>query len=418
MRMISTTTTATSGRRRRTGVVGRRQRRRSTHVISVLSTPVLLVLSISHPFILLLLLPSSLPTVVDAAFFTSSATSSSTARGRGSSVQHVQLSSSTTTTRTTTPAHTTTTRLKYINKDNDDHHFHSMTPTTTHMDLLSGEEKSRRRIRPGGGRPTTTTPLSAVATTKRAATALFPNRLLSNLSASLPFEVSIDSISLCIGFVTLFGYHFQLWLRETSKTNRKRNTWRSVQADTRERWSNYVQETEGYLYAIQTMRNAITAMTFLSTTVLSLLTVIVGRLWEVLKSTNVATTAKNNNARLLLISQMSIVTTLMLTSAYQFLQSARLMTHAGFMFPVETTTDKVKRSKNTVGRVMRKSQNAQWFGLRFLYLSFPILSWIVGGPIVFGITSILLRIFLGNVDKVPIGLDDSNISNHNNQYII
>jgi hypothetical protein len=81
------------------------------------------------------------------------------------------------------------------------------------------------------------------------------------------------------GLVVLIGYHAQLFFRERNGMK----SWRKAQADMRQAWSAYVRETEGWLYAVQTLRNAITANTFLATTVLSLLTLIAGRIWDMLR---------------------------------------------------------------------------------------------------------------------------------------
>ena len=211
-------------------------------------------------------------------------------------------------------------------------------------------------------------------------------------SFNLPFVIPdalIDWSSVCFAGCLMLFYHVKLYLRERAG----KRTWRSAQADTREKWAAYVRETEGWLYAIQTLRNAITAQTFLATTVLSLLTVIGGRLWEIfqrLSGTN------------LLVAQSALIACSMISSAYYFLQSARLMTHAGFMFPVEP--------KNTkVDRIMRKSENAQWLGLRCVYLSGGLLSWIVGGPRVFLVSSVMLYLFFRSVDQVPQSIDDDYV---------
>lgn len=148
-------------------------------------------------------------------------------------------------------------------------------------------------------------------------------------------------------------------------------------------------------YAIQTLRNAITANTFLSTTVLSLLTLITGRLWEIIRNMD-----GGSSSRQYMVTQVTVVAACMLASAYHFLQSARLMTHAGFMFPVEG------KGSTKVDRIMRKSQNAQWLGLRLLYVSLGVTSWIVGGPRVFLVCSILLSLFFSSIDQVPAGVDD------------
>lgn len=219
----------------------------------------------------------------------------------------------------------------------------------------------------------------------------------SSLSASLSPSIIklslnpevVDLSAVVCGCLILALYHLQLYRVETQG----KETWRSSQADNREMWSKFVRKSEGWLYAVQTLRNAITAQTFLSTTVISLLTVITGRLWEIIRNLD-----GKSDYRKYLIAQLTMVAACMLTSAYHFLQSARLMTHAGFMFPVDPKTTKVDK-------IMRRTQNAQWFGLRWLYLSAGIISWIVGGPKVFFISSLLLSIFFQKIDRVPEGVD-------------
>lgn len=223
------------------------------------------------------------------------------------------------------------------------------------------------------------------------------------LSLLLPTisKPSVNTFAVVSGCAILLAYHFRLYRKE----KQGERTWRSAQADTRERWSQFVRKTEGWLYAIQTLRNAITAQTFLATTVLSLLTVITGRLWEIIRNMATTTTMANDPSlamnRKYLVTQFVMVAACMLTSAYHFLQSARLMTHAGFMFPVQP-------EKTKVDRIMRKSQNAQWLGLRWLYLSAAMIAWVVGGPLVFWVASVMLSVFFFQIDKVPQEVDDDH----------
>lgn len=218
--------------------------------------------------------------------------------------------------------------------------------------------------------------------------------LPSGISEIVTPNQAVDVTAILFGVLFLVGYHFNLFRKEREGER----TWRSAQADVRERWSQYVRENEQWLYAIQTLRNAITAQTFLSTTVLSLLTVIGGRLWDIIRNLSEMSTEKKY-----LVTQFALVTVSMLTSAYHFLQSARLMTHAGFMFPVDP-------KKTKVDNIMRKTQNAQWLGLRFLYISVGIISWVVGGPRAFFISSLLLTLFFRKIDRVPEGVEDDFMS--------
>jgi len=233
------------------------------------------------------------------------------------------------------------------------------------------------------------------------ATTLTPSRLtskpspramsmnLSPLSTGIPGILNSvpNAIYLGAGFTLLAGYHIRLFQLE--KQSKEAVTWRTVQANTRALWSQHVRETEGWLYAVQTLRNAITANTFLATTVLSLLTVIGGRMWDILR--------KSSNDQLLM-AQFAAVSACMLSSAYHFLQSARVMTHAGFMFPVATGTK--------VDRLMVKSQNAQWLGLRWLYVSLAMIAWTVGGEKLFFGSSLALVRFLFSVDRAPANIED------------
>jgi hypothetical protein len=153
---------------------------------------------------------------------------------------------------------------------------------------------------------------------------------------------------------------------------------------------NRCRETEGWLYAIQSLRNAITAQTFLASTVLSLLTLITGKVWDILRS------ASNKWERRLLIIQLLSISATMLFSANQFLQGVRLMTHVGFMFPV--------KNDSKVDNIMRKTESCQWLGIRSMHLSLAPIAWVVGGSRAFFATSLALIIFFRQLDKKPEGL--------------
>lgn len=149
-------------------------------------------------------------------------------------------------------------------------------------------------------------------------------------------------------------------------------------------------DTDGWLYAIQTLRNAMTAQSFLASTVLSLLTLITGKVWDILRS------ASNKWERRLLIVQLITISATMLFSANQFLQGVRLMTHAGFMFPVKSDTK--------VDNIMRKTESCQWLGLRSMYISIAPIAWVVGGGRAFFASSVALILFFRQIDKKPEGL--------------
>lgn len=89
-------------------------------------------------------------------------------------------------------------------------------------------------------------------------------RKITHLNASVSPSVNIALISSSIAILS--GYHIDLFRAEKNSNTK---TWRQYQADTREDWARHVRETEGWLYAIQSMRNAMVAQQFLATTVLS-----------------------------------------------------------------------------------------------------------------------------------------------------
>jgi hypothetical protein len=210
------------------------------------------------------------------------------------------------------------------------------------------------------------------------------------ISAITSVSPQMEAVLVIASIFVLAGYHINLFRLEFKRQNSRKGgkTWRQYQADTREDWSRHVRETEAWLYAIQSLRNAITAQTFLATTVLSLLTLITGRVWDILRSTTI------KSERRLLTVQLTSIAFTMLASSYQFLQGVRLMTHAGFMFPV-------KKNGTKVDKLMRQTQNCQWLGLRWMYLSLGPICWVVGGSRAFFGSSVMLLQFFRTLDKEP-----------------
>ena len=214
------------------------------------------------------------------------------------------------------------------------------------------------------------------------------------ISTIISVPPQVQTVLVFSSILILAGYHILLFRKEfqaEKSENVSRRTWRQYQADTREDWARYVRETEGWLYAIQSLRNAITAQTFLATTVLSLLTLITGKMWDIIRSTTAIFEQR------LLTVQLSSIAMTMLISAYQFLQGVRLMTHAGFMFPVDKDDTKVDK-------IMRRTQNCQWLGLRWMYVSLGPIFWVVGGSRAFFVSSLMLWRFFRSIDKEPEGM--------------
>lgn len=220
---------------------------------------------------------------------------------------------------------------------------------------------------------------------------------LAGIITGQSMSTTQNNIIVLSSIATLMGYHLNLMRKELTmnqndqSTKHRPKTWRQYQADTREDWSKHVRETEGWLYAIQSLRNAITAQTFLATTVLSLLTLITGRMWDIIRASN------NMDERRMLTIQLFTIATTMLGSAYQFLQGVRLMTHVGFMFPTKNNSSKVDN-------IMRQTENCQWMGLRWMYISLAPIAWAVGGSRAFFVSAMVLLQFFRSIDKCPEGL--------------
>ena len=248
-----------------------------------------------------------------------------------------------------------------------------ITRTSTSVVVSSSSSAAQRA-------PITRTSTSVVVSSSSSAEAV------SSISAAVPPK--LQALLVLSSVLVLAGYHINLFVKER---NSNEKTWRAYQAEARENWSRHVRTTEGWLYAVQTLRNAITAQTFLATTVLSLLTLITGRLWDILRAL-----PRGAERRLLTVQLISVALT-MLLSAYQFLQGVRLMTHAGFLFPVVS-------EGTVVDNIMRRSQNCQWSGLRYMYCSLGPITWAVGGSRAFFVTSICLLQFFRKIDRKPKGM--------------
>jgi len=117
-------------------------------------------------------------------------------------------------------------------------------------------------------------------------------------------------------------------------------------------------------------------------------------MWDILRGSS------QRWERRLLIVQLACISMTMLFSSYYFLQGVRLMTHAGFMFPVNENNTKVDN-------IMRKTSGFQWKGLRWMYISLAPISWVVGGSRAFFVVACLLFQFFRSIDKQPEGLNSS-----------
>ena len=196
--------------------------------------------------------------------------------------------------------------------------------------------------------------------------------------------------SLAVGVANIAGYHVLMRKSEAEGAP----SWRKSQGETRVEWARHVFETEEWTYAIQTLRNAITTNAFLASTVLTLSGLSIGALWK-----TVVATIGLGFWRTPEFWQLASAGGCLLLSAYSFSQSARLMVHAGFMFPVAARGGAVSRA--AVEAVMVRSHVLQWGGWRWLYLGAWVATWVLGGEYVACASSFALTFLLMTEDRKP-----------------
>jgi hypothetical protein len=278
--------------------------------------------------------------------------------------------------------------------------------TQAFLPASRGVNRQQQALRRQDFVPTTavTTGTSSAAATSSSTQISLSLTAASGVTKALltPRLICSKILPVVTGCGAMLFYHTDLQRREVQNNV---VTWRTAQADTRVAWSQHVRDTEGWLYAVQTLRNAITANTFLATTVLSLLTVITGKLWSTIAAATTKTAAGSTSAATMFSQhyyprlQFATVALSMLRSAYEFLQSARLMTHAGFMFPV--FKESTENGTNKVDSILRKSSMAQWLGLRWLYIGGTMMVWTMAGEMPFLVTSVVMVRFFRTIDQAP-----------------
>ena len=200
-----------------------------------------------------------------------------------------------------------------------------------------------------------------------------PRRVATRREAYIPPPAA----TVAAGAANLAFYQLEMSRRE----RRGADSWRKTQAAARVDWCRHVFATEGWLYAVQTLRNGITANTFQASTVLTLGGLSVGQLKQ---ASHV---------------QVASVVCCLVASAYTFSQSARLMLHAGFWFPV-AAGDPQQRA--AVEKIMVRSHRLQWMGWRWLYhVAWPV-AWLAGGPAASLGASLALTLFFAREDRAPV----------------
>jgi len=214
---------------------------------------------------------------------------------------------------------------------------------------------------------------------------------LTPLSLSVIPQKTVYTLKLgaaAVSAASMARYHYNLEMKPPEET------WKGSQAEIRSKWAKHVFDNEEWLYAIQTLRNAITSNTFYASTVLSLFALGAGRAFQAVQTMRTVHDPKSHFMRGSFESlqgyRVATLLLLLLGSAYKFAQAARTMTHAGFMFPTAPLP--------LLQKMMRKSENSQWGGLRYLYLSMGGVVWVIWGDLPFAVALFLLRRFFIKID--------------------
>lgn len=111
-----------------------------------------------------------------------------------------------------------------------------------------------------------------------------------------------------------------------------------------------------------------------------------------------------------MLIRCTLISLSLLLSAFNFSQSARQMTHCGFMFPVANSGDVSFVNSEQVQQVMVASENSQWTGLRWFYFAITSVVWLLAAGIAepagewgFLGACLAMRMFFGKIDRPPRG---------------
>ena len=225
-----------------------------------------------------------------------------------------------------------------------------------------------------------------------------PDLLKSIVERAMPITKALGSpgakcVAGCGGAANLYFYQRDLSTREKHGIH----TWRSTLGVARKRWAEYVFATKGFTYAAEHLSSAISSSTFMASSTLSLFALVAGYILHTM-----ATIKANGDTgdSVWLLVQFGPVLIFLLSSAFNFSQAARLLTHSGFLFPIVSESNPFF-TPETVMSVMLKSEFQQWYGTRYLYIAMVCAVWPLAGEWAFLVASQLALRLFQSVDRPP-----------------
>ncbi|KAK3274424.1 hypothetical protein CYMTET_17391 [Cymbomonas tetramitiformis] len=215
----------------------------------------------------------------------------------------------------------------------------------------------------------------------------------------------------CASCAIIVAYHIM------EEANPK--TWRKTMEAARIIWTRKVLRKKDYILAVQTIRNGLMAATFFCSMTIALLTAALGALFEGSGSSTALSMAPEPlfspaTALQLPYIKLALLATVLAISSAAFAQACRYLMHASFIFLVVADDPAIEEPSQTelkneqspltvptgsAERLMVIAERWWWGGLRGMYITLPLITWMASGTVGFLVASVLLVWILSILDK-------------------
>ncbi|KAL2649768.1 hypothetical protein R1flu_017896 [Riccia fluitans] len=222
-------------------------------------------------------------------------------------------------------------------------------------------------------------------------------------------ESYLDAILVPLGLCLVIGYHCHLYYRIRV---RPMDTVIAINHMNRRAWVHNIMmdsKANGVL-AIQTIRNSIMASTLLAGTAITLSSLIAALVAGSTSGYNSVLILGSLNETVLGAKYLSILCCF-LSSFVCHVQAIRYSSHVSFLITVPVGDTAPGLSPDYVNRMLYRSSNFFSVGLRFYYISFPLLLWFFG-PIPMFVCCVVMVLLLHVVDTAKdfkVTLDDMHL---------
>ncbi|KAL3702223.1 hypothetical protein R1sor_020245 [Riccia sorocarpa] len=208
-------------------------------------------------------------------------------------------------------------------------------------------------------------------------------------------EGYLDAILVPLGLCLIIGYHIRLYHKVRV---RPWDTVIAINHMNRRAWvHNMMTDSRGNgVLAVQTIRNNIMASTLLAGTAITLSSLIAALVAGSSNSYNSVLVLGSLDDAVLGVKYLSILCCF-LSSFVCHVQAIRYWSHVSFLITVPVGDMAPGLSPEYVSRMLKRSSNFFSVGLRFYYISFPLLLWFFG-PIPMLVCSVAMVLLLEIVD--------------------